>query len=105
MIKVYLAIGIIIAIATSSFTIGYKLATGNVAKKEVKVITANIEDYNEDAKIIKTHAKYVAKLQKQHEEELANIPLVYIHSDCSTSDFERLWNETISTSNKLSVEN
>jgi hypothetical protein len=96
--------GIITAIFLSGVTIGYKLATGKQAKKEVKVITEIVENQNEDIISIQEHTKKVAQLQKQYEKKLANISRVDSPSDCSVSDFERVWNEAIGIANSVHFE-
>jgi hypothetical protein len=102
--RLLIAGGLVVAIFVSGVTIGYKLATGKQAKQEVKIITKKVENQNEDIISLQEHTKEIAKLQKQYKQKLANIPVVVSPSDCSVSDYQRVWDEAIGVANTVHVE-
>ena len=96
------AIGVILS---GTFLFGVDYQKGKEAKKEVKIIKAEVEDHNEDTISQQKHTNDIAKIQKSHEKELRKLRLVVSGNTCAVGDIERLWNEAAIVANSYVVEN
>lgn len=103
MIKVYLAIGLLLAVTTASFWAGYQIASGKAIKQENHVIKEQVEDHNEDIRVIEKDSNDVAEKQAEHKKRLDSIPLVQPDTPCP--DHSILWHEAVTVTNNLHFEN
>ena len=105
MIKVYLSIILLVGVISSSFWAGYQVASGREAKRENKVIKAEVINHNEDIISLEKHTNEIAEIQKRYQKELAKLSLVQPDSVCAVDDFSGLWNEAIAITNSMHIEN
>ena len=101
--RILIIIALIGAIFSGGLFLGYQLATGQVAKKTVKVANTKIENHNEDTISLQRHSNDIAKIQKSYEKKLRELSLVPRGDSCNIGDFERVWNEAISITNSVQL--
>jgi hypothetical protein len=107
MIKQYLIqIKIIIAAIMYFGSIGLaiwvtnEVVTGKQAKQDFKIITTEVEEYNNALSIIAKNAKNAAKESREYQKRMEAIPLPVL-ADCDYSDVERLHNEAAAITNQM----
>lgn len=91
--KIYIAIALIVGISSSSFYVGFQVATGREAKKDVKLLSKAIEDSNEDQIEIIEHIAEVNKTTNEATREIIKIKTIVVTERCIVNDVIRLRNE------------
>lgn len=102
--KILAVLLVVGAMLTGAFLFGVDYQKGKQAKQEKKIIITQVEDHNEDIISLEEHSRDIAKLEKQFEASLRAIPRVKPSPDCPVLDYERMYNETITTVNSVRVE-
>ena len=103
--RLLLGIGIASFIFASGVWIGYQVQSGKEAKKDIKIITKEVENHNEDLISLSEHNKRVKQIQGAYEKKLQNIPLIDSSADCPIGDHERMHNEAIRAANNVRFTN
>lgn len=103
MIKVYLAIGFLAVYAAAVSYGTWQIVSGKQAKQEVKIITTQVEDHNDDLISLAEHSAEIEQMARQYEAALRAIPRVHATSDCPVSELKRVYNEAIASVNSMRI--
>jgi len=95
--KIYIAIGILIATASSCYYVGYQNGTGKAAKAQVKVAKAVIKDDNQDKLAITNHITETNKTKAGVVREIIKTKIVYVPGVCPVNELGILSNQTFAT--------
>ena len=98
--RVYVAIGLVIAIATSCFWAGYEVASGKAYKQQNRVITNEIKNRNADTKALQKHTIEVQTRKVKAQDANKRIERNTAPTDCPVDEFQRLWEQASFTARK-----
>jgi len=102
-VKLYVAIGLILAIITSSFWAGYQVASGKAAKQDKKVITERIENHNADIISLEAHTAKIVELEKRYKKQFSRIPRISNNTNCPVDAYKLMWNEAATVANSVHI--
>jgi len=96
MLKVYAAIGLLVATAVSCYAVGYQNGTGKAAKAQVKVAIEVIKDDNQDKLAITNHITETNKRKSEAVREIIETKIEYVAGECPVNKLGILSNQTYS---------
>lgn len=93
------------SIFAAGLWLGYQYATGKEAKKDIKIITNELENHNEDLISLQEHTRLIEETKRQAQKRNEGIPRVDTDIVCPISEHERMWNQAVRNANPMPIQN